>query len=74
MISFYYFPPQLADFAKTLEAVCIETIEDGHMTKDLALCVKVRETLTSKYAIYSVIRSRTLNVLSNCAPAESFCL
>lgn len=30
----------LQDFAEKLEAVCIETIESGHMTKDLAICVK----------------------------------
>lgn len=29
----------LIDFANTLEAVCIETVEAGHMTKDLALLV-----------------------------------
>jgi isocitrate dehydrogenase len=31
--------PQLAAFAATLERVCIETVEAGHMTKDLALLV-----------------------------------
>lgn len=30
----------LADFAEKLEAVCIETIEAGDMTKDLAICIK----------------------------------
>jgi len=30
----------LARFAKSLEEVCIETIESGFMTKDLAICVK----------------------------------
>jgi len=30
----------LKTFATNLEAVCIETIETGHMTKDLAICVK----------------------------------
>ena len=30
----------LATFADNLEAVCIETIEAGFMTKDLALCIK----------------------------------
>ncbi len=30
---------QLAKFAATLERVCVETVEDGHMTKDLALLV-----------------------------------
>lgn len=31
---------QLKNFAKTLEKVCIETIESGFMTKDLAICIK----------------------------------
>jgi len=31
---------QLEDFANKLEQVCIETIEAGFMTKDLAICVK----------------------------------
>ena len=30
----------LATFAENLDAVCIETIEAGFMTKDLALCIK----------------------------------
>jgi isocitrate dehydrogenase len=29
----------LAKFASTLERVCVETVEEGHMTKDLALLV-----------------------------------
>src|SRR6187397_828314 len=29
----------LIDFASTLEKVCIETVESGKMTKDLAICV-----------------------------------
>ena len=31
--------PELVKFAQTLERVCIETVESGHMTKDLALLV-----------------------------------
>jgi isocitrate dehydrogenase len=31
--------PQLSKFATTLEKVCIDTVEAGHMTKDLALLV-----------------------------------
>ena len=31
---------QLARFAQALEDVCVETIEAGFMTKDLALCIK----------------------------------
>jgi len=30
----------LARFAQALEDVCIETIEAGFMTKDLAVCIK----------------------------------
>jgi len=29
----------LADFSHTLERVCVETVESGHMTKDLALLI-----------------------------------
>jgi isocitrate dehydrogenase len=29
----------LAGFANSLEEVCVETVESGHMTKDLALLV-----------------------------------
>lgn len=32
--------PELTKFAENLEAVCIETIESGIMTKDLAICIK----------------------------------
>jgi isocitrate dehydrogenase len=31
--------PAVGDFAKTLERVCIETVESGKMTKDLALLI-----------------------------------
>ena len=36
--------PELADFAKDLEAACVETIDvDGIMTKDLALAMKGKD-------------------------------
>jgi isocitrate dehydrogenase len=31
--------PELAKFADTLEKVCVQTVESGYMTKDLALLV-----------------------------------
>ena len=31
--------PEVTRFAETLERVCIETVENGHMTKDLALLI-----------------------------------
>ncbi|XP_014255604.1 isocitrate dehydrogenase [NADP] cytoplasmic [Cimex lectularius] len=31
---------ELANFVKVLETVCVQTIESGYMTKDLAICIK----------------------------------
>jgi isocitrate dehydrogenase len=31
--------PEVSNFAETLERVCVETVESGKMTKDLALLV-----------------------------------
>jgi isocitrate dehydrogenase len=31
--------PEVSGFAETLERVCVETVEGGKMTKDLALLV-----------------------------------
>lgn len=31
---------ELTRFAEALESVCISTIEEGFMTKDLAICIK----------------------------------
>jgi isocitrate dehydrogenase len=31
--------PDVVNFAENLEKICIETVEDGHMTKDLALLI-----------------------------------
>uniref|UniRef100_A0A455LAR6 Isocitrate dehydrogenase [NADP] n=1 Tax=Habrobracon hebetor TaxID=69819 RepID=A0A455LAR6_9HYME len=37
---------ELKKFAETLEKVCISTIEDGFMTKDLAICIKGMNNVT----------------------------
>lgn len=36
--------PEVVRFAETLEAVCVETVEAGHMTKDLALLIGPDQT------------------------------
>ena len=41
---------ELVSFADTLERVCIETVENGTMTKDLALCIHGKDTLREHYA------------------------
>jgi len=40
---------ELIDFCEILEAVCIETVEGGRMTKDLALCIHGRDMKESDY-------------------------
>lgn len=39
----------LVNFAKTLEKVCIETVEAGFMTKDLAVCIYGDKVPADKY-------------------------
>ncbi len=39
----------LINFAKALEEVCVETVESGKMTKDLAVCIYGNETKTEHY-------------------------
>ena len=41
--------PELINFAETLEKVCIETVEAGQMTKDLALIVHGKELKEEHY-------------------------
>ena len=40
---------ELIDFANTLEAVCIETVESGKMTKDLAVCIHGNKVAKDQY-------------------------
>ena len=40
---------KLIDFCQTLEQVCIETVEEGDMTKDLALCIHGKDLNESHY-------------------------
>ena len=41
--------PELVRFAETLEKVCVDTIEGGQMTKDLAICIHGAQTKESDY-------------------------
>lgn len=40
---------ELARYAQALEDVCVETIEAGFMTKDLALCIKPLDELVTRF-------------------------
>ncbi|MEK2689226.1 NADP-dependent isocitrate dehydrogenase [Bdellovibrio sp. GT3] len=41
--------PELVKFAQTLEKVCVATVEAGHMTKDLAVCIYGDKVPADKY-------------------------
>ena len=41
--------PELIEFCETLEKVCIQTVENGIMTKDLALCIHGKKLNESHY-------------------------
>jgi isocitrate dehydrogenase len=43
----------LIDFSNALEAVCIETVESGKMTKDLAICVHGNKVEHGKHFLYT---------------------
>jgi len=43
----------LAKFAKTLEDACVETVESGFMTKDLALCIHGEKELKREHYMES---------------------
>ena len=40
---------ELAHFSETLEKVCVETVESGKMTKDLAVCIYGDKVTADKY-------------------------
>ena len=41
--------PELARFAEALEKVCVETVESGKMTKDLAVCIHGKDTRSEHF-------------------------
>ncbi len=43
----------LIDFANALEAVCIETVEEGKMTKDLAVCIHGNKVNHGEHYLYT---------------------
>ena len=44
---------ELIDFCKKLEEVCIETVEGGVMTKDLAICIHGNDVSHGKDYVYT---------------------
>lgn len=44
---------ELIDFTDALEAVCIETVESGIMTKDLAVCIHGNDVKAGEHYVYT---------------------
>ncbi|MBL7893372.1 MAG: isocitrate dehydrogenase (NADP(+)) [Bacteroidia bacterium] len=44
---------QLVDFCTTLEKVCVETVESGKMTKDLAVCIHGNKVNHGEHYLYT---------------------
>ena len=44
---------KLIDFANTLESVCIEVVEGGKMTKDLAICIHGNKVEHGKHFLFT---------------------
>jgi isocitrate dehydrogenase len=53
---------ELIDFSHALEAVCIETVESGKMTKDLAVCVSGNKVAPGKDYLYTEEFLDTINL------------
>ncbi|WP_309660674.1 NADP-dependent isocitrate dehydrogenase [Sphingomonas sp.] len=49
--------PDVVGFAETLERVCIETVEAGHMTKDLAILVGPQQPWMTTEQFFEAIRT-----------------
>ncbi|MEE8275652.1 MAG: isocitrate/isopropylmalate family dehydrogenase, partial [Alphaproteobacteria bacterium] len=47
--------PEVVAFAKTLEKVCVETVEAGSMTKDLALLIGPEQSWLTTTAFFDVL-------------------
>jgi isocitrate dehydrogenase len=45
--------PELINFCQTLEQVCIETVESGKMTKDLAVCIHGNNVKHGEHYLYT---------------------
>jgi isocitrate dehydrogenase len=49
--------PEVTRFAKTLEKVCVKTVEDGAMTKDLALLIGPEQAWMTTEQFFEAIRT-----------------
>ena len=56
--------PEVSQFAETLERVCIETVEQGKMTKDLAILIGPEQSWMTTEQFFEAIRSNLETAMS----------
>jgi len=59
--------PDVTKFAETLERVCIKTVEDGHMTKDLAILIGPDQPWMTTEQFFEQVRSNLEAEMANWA-------
>ena len=63
--------PEVVRFAETLERVCVETVENGQMTKDLAILVGPEQAWMTTEQFFEAIVNNLEAAMASQAPAES---
>jgi len=63
--------PEVVKFAETLERVCIETVEGGQMTKDLAILVGPEQPWLTTEQFFEAIVKNLEAAMASSAPQES---
>ncbi len=61
--------PEVTQFAETLERVCVETVEQGQMTKDLAILIGPDQSWMTTEQFFEAIRLNLEKAMAE-APAE----
>jgi isocitrate dehydrogenase len=63
--------PEVVRFAETLERVCVETVESGQMTKDLAILVGPEQAWMTTEQFFEAIVHNLEAAMREWAPRES---
>ena len=59
--------PEVSKFADTLEACCVEAVENGEMTKDLAILIGPDQSWMTSEQFFEAVRKRLEDKMGNWA-------
>jgi isocitrate dehydrogenase len=63
--------PEVSEFARTLERVCVETVESGKMTKDLALLIGPDQEFLNTQEFLAAIDENLQQAMASAQPRET---